>query len=136
MSNIDFGAMITAEAKAAQIRESRMAGVIAERARRLAAGFDYDFGDDRGIHHIGTSDADLAGWTEVTQLSSAAIALGAGETSIQIVTDTGPVTVSAIEWQQILLAAAAFRQPIWAASFVIQSAEEIPEDVQDSVFWP
>ena len=26
--------------------------VIAERERRLALGFDYDFGDERGVHHI------------------------------------------------------------------------------------
>lgn len=109
--------------------------VIAERARRLALGFDYDFGDGRGVHHIGTTDADMKGWDEVAKASSAFIALGAPTTEIAIVTDTGPVTVTALEFQAILAAATAARQPIWAASFALQAMDPIPVDYADNSYW-
>lgn len=109
--------------------------VIAERKRRLALGFDYDFGDDRGVHRIGTTEADLKGWDEVTDIASADIALGNGSTAISIATDTGPCTVTALEWQSILVAAGAFRQPIWAASFALQAMDPIPADFTDDSYW-
>lgn len=118
------------------VRPGRKEDVIAERARRLAAGFDYDFGDARGVHRIGTTEEDLRGWDEVSKGSSAAVALGMADSPIQIVTDTGPVTITAIEWQMILLAAAAARQPIWAASFALQMADPIPSDFADDSYWP
>ena len=59
---IDYSQLITAEDKAAQKREAMVAGILSERARRLATGFDYDFGDERGIHHIGTTPEDKRGW--------------------------------------------------------------------------
>ena len=110
--------------------------VAAERRRRLALGFDYDFGDARGVHHIGTTAADMVGWDEVTKASQAMIALGAGSSAINIVTETGPATVTAIEWQSILLAASAARQPLWAASFALQAMDPIPADYADDVYWP
>lgn len=103
--------------------------VIAERTRRFAVGFDYDFGDDRGVHHIGTTPEDLAGWDEVTQLAAALIALGNESATIAVITDTGPAEVTAMEWQSVLVAAGAFRQPLWAASFALQAmTPEIPYD--------
>jgi hypothetical protein len=110
--------------------------VVGERDRRLALGFDYDFGDARGVHRIGTTSADMLGWAEVTQFSQAALALGTPEATIQIVTDTGPATVTATEWQAILLAAGAHRQPIWAASFVLQASYPIPADYAADTHWP
>jgi len=110
--------------------------VIAERARRLAAGFNYDFGDDRGVHRIGTTDQDMIGWREVTDLANAYVAAGDTTSTIAIVTDTGPVVVTAMEWQAILVAAGAFRQPIWTASFVIQAMDPIPDDYADNSRWP
>lgn len=109
--------------------------VIAERQRRLAQGFDYDFQDARGVHRIGTTDADLKGWDEVTKFSQAALSIGQNPT-ISIVTDTGPTAVSASEWQSILLAAAAHRQPIFAASFALQAADPIPPEYADDAWWP
>lgn len=110
--------------------------VIAERARRLSAGFDYDFGDGRGVHRIGTTPADMVGWDEVTKLASALAALGDTATTIPILTDSGQAEVTAIEWQQILVASAAFRQPIWMASFVLQAMEPIPADyATNEVYW-
>jgi hypothetical protein len=44
-----------------------VADVVAERARRLALGFLYDFGDARGVHHIGTTLDDMNGWDEVAK---------------------------------------------------------------------
>lgn len=111
------------------------ADIVAERTRRLELGFDYDFGDARGVHHIGTTAADMEGWDEVAKASQAAINLGAPSTPITIVTDTGPVAVTALEFQQILAAATAHRQPIWAASFVLQAMSQIPADYADGSYW-
>lgn len=95
--------------------------VIAERNARLAGGFDFNFGDARGTHRIGTTEADMKGWDEVTSGANAFIAKGLGSTAINLVTDTGPVQITADEWQDMLIAAAAFRQPIWQASFLISA---------------
>lgn len=107
--------------------------IVAERERRLELGFDYDFGDARGVHHIGTTESDMKGWGEVTQGAGAAVALGMGSAPIGIVTDTGPVTITALEWQAILLAASAARQPLWTASFVLQAT--LPDDYADDGHW-
>lgn len=110
--------------------------VLAERARRLSAGFNFDFGDGRGVHRIGTTDADQIGWDEVTKYSQALVAAGQGEQQIGIVSDTGPTMVTAVEWQSILIAAGEFRQPIWTASFILQAMNPIPPDFADDGFWP
>lgn len=89
------------------------------REQHLAAGFDYDFADARGIHHIGTTPADVIGWDEVTQGAAAFVALGQGTTTFEILTNTGPVTITALEWQAILAQATAVRQPIWQRSFAL-----------------
>jgi hypothetical protein len=119
------------------IPHAEMADRVAqERERRLATGFAYDFGDARGVHQIATTAKDMAGWDEVTSGAQAAINSGLPDMDISIVTDTGPVTVTAMEWQAILLAAAAARQPIWAASFAIQALDPIPADYADDSRWP
>lgn len=110
--------------------------VIAERSRRLASGFNHDFGDARGVHHIGTNDADMKGWDEVSTFANALVALGNVSTLITAVTTTGPVQITGLEWQQILVAAAQFRQPIWAASFTLQAMTPIPADYASDVYWP
>jgi hypothetical protein len=112
-----------------------ISNVITERQRRLAAGFDYDFADARGVHRIGTTDADMVGWDEVSKAASALVALGLPDQAIAIVTDTGPCNVTAIEWQSILVAAMQFRQPIFAASFVLQYSDPIPQNYADGVNW-
>jgi hypothetical protein len=109
--------------------------VITERQRRLAAGFTYDFTDARGVHTIGTTEADMNGWDEVSKAASALVALGSPDQAISIVTDTGPCDVTAIEWQSVLVSAMQFRQPIFAASFVLQSSDPIPQDYTDDVNW-
>ncbi len=109
--------------------------VLSERTRRLALGFDYDFGDARGVHRIGTTDADMKGWDEVSKGAQAAINLGGGASEIAIETDTGPVTLTALEFQQVLVAATAYRQPIWLASFAIQKMTPIPADYADDSRW-
>ncbi len=42
--------------------------VISERDRRLSLGFEYDFGNERGVHHIATTPEDMKGWDEVSKL--------------------------------------------------------------------
>ncbi len=106
-----------------------------ERARRLGLGFDYDFGDARGVHHIGTNEEDMKGWDEVAKASGAFIALGQSGAEFTIVTNTGPATVTALEFQGILAAAAQARQPIWAASFVLQQMNPLPADYTDDSYW-
>lgn len=87
------------------------------------------------MHRIGQTAADLAGWSEVTTAAQTAINLGAS-TSIGIVTDTGPGMVTPLEWQAILTAAPAYRQPIWAASFALQAMDPIPADFAGDSYWP
>lgn len=110
-----------------------VADIVAERNRRLALGFDYDFGDQRGVHRIGTTDADLKGWGEVSTYAGALLDSGDTTTTIAIVTDTGPCVVTAAEWRAVEIAAAAFRQPIWAASFSLM--QTLPTDYTADARW-
>jgi hypothetical protein len=132
----DPATFITAAMKRAAADEARRGEVIAERERRLALGFIYDFGDTRGEHRIATTDQDMKGWDEVTKIASALIALGDSTTTIDIVSETGPAQVTALEWQQVLVAASAFRQPIWAASFSLQAMSPMPANVTTDHYWP
>lgn len=109
--------------------------VVAERERRLGLGFEYDFNDERGVHRIGTAADDMRGWDEVTKISQAALAVGLPDTLIEITTDTGRVNVTALEWQHVLLAAGAARQPLFSASFVLQAMNPIPLDFADDAYW-
>lgn len=115
--------------------EELFSAIERERGRRLAAGFDFDFKDSRGVHRIGTTDADERGWDKVTKLSTAYLLSGNPGVKIQIVTETGPVEVTAAEWQEILIAAGAFQQPIYALSFVLQTMTPIPQDVENPSYW-
>ena len=108
--------------------------VYAERDRRLAAGFAFDFGDARGVHHIGTSLADMRGWDEVSKLADVLRRSGGG--TITIATDTGVAEVTPAEWDAILLASAAMRQPIWQASFALAAMDPIPADFAEDGYWP
>lgn len=109
--------------------------IVKERERRLSLGFDFNFNDARGIHRIGTTVSDMAGWDEVTKFANALISIGNGSQVINIITDTGPVQITAAEWQLILITAAQFRQPIWAASFVLQTLNPIPTDYNENKYW-
>jgi len=132
---IDWSRMITAEDKAEQLNEQRRAGILTERARRLAEGFDYDFGDERGVHRIGTTEDDKKGWDEVNQWAAAMTGLGDTESTLLISTDTGPAYVTAPEWHAIVAHGATVQQPIWQASFILQAMETIPEDYADDHYW-
>lgn len=118
-----------------EIVEHEINLVAIERNRRLSLGFDFDFGDARGVHRIGTTPADMIGWDEVTKIALARKAMDV-TTPIQLVTDTGPVLVTPSEWLTILEAANGFRQPIWQASFVLQATSPLPSNYQDDVRWP
>lgn len=110
--------------------------VIAERDRRLQLGFEYDFADERGKHHIGTSEAAMRRWMdEVTPLAQAFINANQPGGQIYIATNTGQVTVTASEWQLILIASASFRQPLYQASFALQAMNPIPGDYKDDKYW-
>ena len=109
--------------------------IMRERERRLSLGFPYNFNDARGIHHIGTTESDMVGWDEVTKFANALITIGNGSQTLNIVTDTGPVQLTALEWQGVLIAAGIFRQPIWAASFYLQTLNPIPTNYADDIYW-
>lgn len=112
------------------------ADVEAEQARRLDEGFDYDFGDSRGVHHIGTTEKDMKGWGEVTTIAQALLNVNQPNQTINILTNTGPVTVTATEWQQILLAAAQFRQPIFLGTFALLMENPVPADyATNDAYW-
>lgn len=111
------------------------ADIFAERDRRLAAGFDFDFGDARGVHRIGTTPADMSGWSEVRALAAARVATD-DATAITVATDTGVIEIAPSEWPAIDMAAAAFRQPIWAASFALTAMDPIPADFAADSYWP
>lgn len=115
--------------------EELLAAIERERKLRLSVGFDYPFGDERGVHRIGTTEADERGWDKVTKLASAMILSGNPGGKIQVVTETGPVEVTAVEWQEILIAAGAFQQPIYALSFALQTMTPIPQDVENPSYW-
>lgn len=113
--------------------------VVHERTLRLESGFPYDFGenDPRGVHHIGTSEDDMKGWDEVTKLANALIMSGQPDAQIDILTNTGAIKVTAMEWQHILIFAGTVRQPIFAASFALQAMwPQIPADYRDDSHWP
>lgn len=112
------------------------AGVNAERDRRLRLGFDYDFGDARGIHHIGTSDADMKGWSEVTTWATVQALTSNLSAWLEISTDTGRVMITPPEWFTILQAAVSFRDPIWQASFDLAAMAPIPADFAADARWP
>mgnify|MGYP003146514859 CR=1 FL=1 len=107
-----------------------------ERDRRLAVGFSFDFGDHRGIHIIGTSADDMRGWDEVSQICDLIRRGVVDQPGIGISTETGVVEITPAEWDLVLAAAAAFRQPIWQASFALASMDPLPEDFTNDVWWP
>jgi len=113
-----------------------IADVIAERTRRLELGFDYTFPDSRGLHHFATTNEDMEGWGAVDSSANAFIAVGSPDQEISILTDTGQVTITAIEWKSVMVAAALWQQPIWQASFALQASDPIPEGYTDDEHWP
>lgn len=110
--------------------------VIMERNRRMEAGFDYDFGDARGIHHFGTKDSDMRGWAEVTDWMNANLGLNNLTEQLIVLTNTGSATVTPIDWAKVLQAAGNFRQPLWSASFLLQAENPIPADYYADKWWP
>lgn len=129
---------VTSEESALQealVRQSAVEGILLERAARLAAGFDYDFGDERGIHRIGTTEEDHRGWEYVDRWAAAQTALGNHSATLTITTDTGPTFVTPQEWYQIVAHGAVVQQPIWQASFALQAMDPIPEDFTENSWW-
>lgn len=110
--------------------------IVRELGRRLAKGFDFNFGDARGVHRIGTTQADMERWTkEVTPLATALLNLSQPDGKIAIRTETGTVTVTAREWQRILLAAGTVRQPLYQAFFNIKAMSPYPTDFAADYRW-
>lgn len=112
------------------------AEVWAEKDTRWARGFDYPFPDARGTHRIATAPKDLEDWNKVSVAAQALINLGQPNATIDILTETGPVTVTALEWQRVLLATAQFMQPIFAAAALLAAMDPIPTNYADDQHWP
>src|SRR5690606_19468868 len=98
----------------------------------------YDFGDGRGVHHIGTAAGDMRKWVdEVTPIAQTYLNVSQPAGEIVISTETGTVTITALEWQHILLAASDYRQPLYQASFALQAMDPIPADfATNPAYWP
>jgi hypothetical protein len=111
------------------------ADVHAERDRRLALGFDFDFGAERGVHRFATTPGDMVGWQDVTTWATVQAVTGNETVTLPIKTETGPTVVTAAEWFAVLNTATAFRQPIWAASFVLEAMDPIPADFRQDSYW-
>lgn len=109
--------------------------VWSEKDRRWALGFDYDFGDARGVHHIGTTPKDLDDWNKVSTLAQAMLNSGVTNTPISISTDTGDTQVTPSEWQRVLIASGLFMQPIMQAAMTIVKMSPIPADFRDDSYW-
>lgn len=105
------------------------------RAKKLEAGFIYDFKDRRGKHRIGTTVSDEIGWSKVTTLAYAYISAGMPEAQLSLETDTGSVQIFAREWPLILIQKGTFEQKIYAISFELQKRKPIPQDVDDPKYW-
>lgn len=97
--------------------------VICNRERRLAMGFDYDFGDARACIGSPRAIRTCAAGMRSPKVANAMLALGDISSSIGIVTEAEPVEVAAFEWQHVLVAAGTFCQPIWTASFALQAMD-------------
>jgi hypothetical protein len=117
------------------VHEELLAVIERERNRRLTSGFIYDFKDERGKHHIGTTLEDDTGWDKVTKLANACVLAGNPNAEINIETNTGPVKITAMEWQKILIRRGAFEQPLFDISFRLQKLEPIPQDVDKPEYW-
>lgn len=116
--------------------EEKRAGVLEERYRRLSEGFEFDFGDERGVHFIQTRDIDEEGWRQVDRWAAAATGLGDTGSTLLISTGTGPVHVTAPEWHAIVAHGSTVQQPIWQASFALRAMEPVPDDYTDNKWWP
>lgn len=110
--------------------------VWAEKDRRWSLGFTYTFPDDRGAHVIGTTPKDLQDWQKVGELANAAVQLGQPDTPIGIFTNTGPVTIKASEWWNIVIATAMFQQPIFQGAVALVAMDPIPADyATNDAYW-
>lgn len=109
--------------------------ITAERERRMSVGFDFTFPDGRGVHRIGSTGQDMKGWSEVTMAANAFVAKNLPGQVFNLVTDTGPVACTALEWQDILIAATTARQHAWAKSFALLAMSPRPTNYRDDSFW-
>lgn len=109
--------------------------VVAERERRMALGFDYDFQDARGVHRFGTTQADMKGWDDVDKSVNAMMTLGFSGVEFPIDTNTGPVLITPIDWAKITMGATAFRSPLWMKSFALLAMAPIPSDFASDAYW-
>lgn len=90
------------------------------RKAKTSIGYNYDFGDARGVHTIGTTVKDRDGWDEVWRLSDSLIKKNQGTATLKIRTDTGETTITASEWPDIQAAGTLYFQPVYDASWTIK----------------
>ena len=104
--------------------------------RRLSLGFDFDFEDERGVHHFGTTTKDMQRWAqEVTPLAQAAMNMGQPDRLIAIKTETGLVSLAASEWWRVLDAATGRRQSLYGSYFALKAMERVPTDYTSDNRW-
>ncbi|MDH6265548.1 hypothetical protein M2360_000938 [Rhizobium sp. SG_E_25_P2] len=112
-----------------------LAAIEAERDRRLAGGFDWDFGA-QGVHHIATTAADMAGWEIVTRAATA-LALAGSDATIEIHTETGTAHVTGPQWNAAMLHyRMTIEQPTLLAALKLQAMRPLPQDTANPAHWP
>lgn len=110
--------------------------VVAEQRRRLAQGFDFDFGNERGVHHIATTEQDMKDWSEVTTWATVKLLTGDTASKLTIATNTGVAEVTAPEWMAVLNAGTLARQPIYQGAFWLMAQDPIPSDyASNEAYW-
>lgn len=103
---------------------------------RLSLGLEYDFKDGRGVHHIGTSPQDMDRWLkEVSPYAQSFLNVDQPEGTLNIRTHTGYVSITAQEWQNVLMAIGEYRQSVYKQYFKIKDMDPPPEDVTDDTLW-
>ncbi len=126
----DPSIIITAEAKAAEARTTLIAGINAERARRIIAGKVID-----GIYVTGR-DEDARNLTNL--MLGAQLRITAGDTTPTTYRDgnnadhaLSPEQIVSL-WQQ----SAAYVSAIYAASWALKALDPIPADYTADQYWP
>lgn len=109
--------------------------VYRERDRRLALGYDFDFGDARGVHHFATDDENMKGWNKVTDWAGLQLIVGNTLDWVELDTDTGQVAVVPVEWVAIFQAMTTWQQTLYSAAPTIAAMTPIPGDYTDDARW-
>lgn len=127
----DPSIIITAEAKAAELREAVHAAINAERARRIEAGKTFN-----GVYVTGR-EVDLSNLTNLALAAQLRIASG-DTTTLTVFRDGNDVDHQLTPPQMLALwqAGSGYVSDLYAASWTLKGMDPIPTDFTDDRHWP